>query len=127
MTVDEAIAAAELVLPGEVTPADAIDPRWQVIIEVGEYIKSDPDQVWSFARRWGTHFDSDVRAAIATCIIEHLVEHHFDRFIDRIEDLARSDARFTDTVRRCWQFGQAEEPTRSSRWQRLLETLRAAG
>jgi hypothetical protein len=27
--------------------------------------------------KWGSHEDEDVRAAIATCLLEHLLEYHF--------------------------------------------------
>lgn len=39
MTVQEAIAAADAILPGEAAPEGARDPRWQAIIVVGEFIE----------------------------------------------------------------------------------------
>jgi hypothetical protein len=31
--------------------------------------------------------DADLRTAIATCLLEHLLEHHFDRLIARVRPL----------------------------------------
>jgi len=71
MTVEETIAAAESVLPGEAPPEGEIDPRWQAIVAVGEFIEEEPEAVWSFIVRWGASPDEDLRAAIATCLLEH--------------------------------------------------------
>jgi hypothetical protein len=59
MTIHEAIAAASELLPGAVVPA-GIDPRWQAIIEVAEYVKACPEEVWGFAARWGCSDDADL-------------------------------------------------------------------
>jgi hypothetical protein len=66
MTVQEAIAAAEKLLPGDAAPDGEIDPRWRAIIVVGEFIEDDPEAVWSFILRWGSSPDEDLRTAIAT-------------------------------------------------------------
>ena len=72
MTVQEAIEQAEALLPDSVAPEGETDPRWQAIIDVGDFIESDPELVWAFALRWGSSEDDDLRAAIATCLLEHL-------------------------------------------------------
>ena len=54
--------------------------------------------------------------AIATCLLEHLLEHHFDAFIIRVEDRARGDALFARTVRSCWTFGQSADPDVPHGW-----------
>jgi len=123
MTVQEAMEQAEALLPGSAAPEGEIDPRWQAIIAVGEFIESDPDPVWSFALRWGSSEDEDLRAAIATCLLEHLLEQHFDRFISRVEQAAHSDERFARTVRACWKFGQCEDRSRAARLDRLNASL----
>lgn len=53
MSVYDAIAKAEAVLPGQAAPEGDIDPRWQGIIAVGAFIETEPDAVWSFIVRWG--------------------------------------------------------------------------
>jgi hypothetical protein len=121
--VHEVIRNANALLPGE--PADeGPDPRWQAIIAVGEYIESDPEAVWSFIRRWGGHPQEDLRAAVATCLLEHLLEYHFAAYFPQVERAALADALFADTLLRCSQFGQAEEPDNARRFAALRQRLR---
>lgn len=124
MTVQEAIAQAEAVLPGAAAPKGKTDPRWQAVIAVAEFIESDPEAVWSFVVRWGCSEDDDLRMAIATCVLEHLLERHFDHFISRVEDTARGNDAFASTVKACWTFGKSEEPSRKARLDRLNASLR---
>jgi hypothetical protein len=124
MTVQETIAQAEAILPGRVAPEGETDARWQAVIAVADFIETDPEEVWSFILRWGCSEDEDLRAAIATCALEHLLEHHFDRFIARVEDAARGNPLFASTVSSCWKFGQSEEPTRAARLDRLFASIR---
>ena len=64
--------------------------------------------------------------AVATCLLEHLLEYHFDHFIARVEDRARADALFATTVSCCWKFGQSEDPKRAARFDRLIAATRKA-
>ena len=123
MTAEEAITAAESILPGQAAPDGEIDIRWQAIIAVAEFIKTEPETVWLFARKWGGHSDDDLRMAISICLLEHLLEYHFDAFIARVEDTANADRLFADMVRSCWKFGQSEEPGRAARLNRLIAAL----
>jgi hypothetical protein len=123
MGVVEAIREADALLPGE--PADkGQDPRWQAIIAVGEHVESEPEAVWSFIRRWGGHPQEDLRAAIATCLLEHLLEYHFAEYFPQAEQAALADPLFAETVQRCWQFGQAKEPGNAARFDALDQRLR---
>ena len=125
MDIDETIRRAEAVLPGQVAPEGAEDPRWQAIIAIGEFIENEPDAVWDFVKRWGCHENEDLRMAIATCLIEHLLEFHFDLLFPRVERMARSNRRFADTLSSCWKFGQAEKNPNVERLDLLLkETAR---
>jgi hypothetical protein len=90
---------------------------------IADFIESHPDEVWSFAQRWGSHKDEDLKAAIATCLIEHLLEHHFARVFPKIEVAVKSDRELAKTVTLCWKFGQAEEPENSAKFSRLLEEI----
>ena len=127
MTVHNAIDLADQILPGAVAPEGQEDPRWQRVIEIGTYIESDPEPIWEFVARWGTHQDEDLRLAIATCLLEHLLEHHFELVFPRVEPLALSNARFADTFSSCWKFGESEEPANSARFDALKAKLRADG
>ena len=119
MTVHQAIAQAEAILPGRVVPDGESDPRWQAVIAVAEFIETEPEVVWPFILRWGCFEDDDLRMAITTCALEHLLEHHFDAFISRVEEAARENRSFGQTVSSCWRFGQSGEPSRAARLDQL--------
>ena len=125
-TVAEAIAAAEALLPGTAARHHQRDFRWRAIIQVGQFIESNPDEVLSFVLKWGGHEDEDLRSAVATCLLEHLLEHHFDRVVPRLASRIAEDQRFGDMCETCWSFGQAETPSRRMEWQALLAPHRAA-
>jgi hypothetical protein len=126
MTSSEAIARAEALLPGNAAPEGAEDPRWQAIIAVSEFIESDPGAVLAFVQRWGVHPDLDLRQAIATCALEHLLESQFDACFPAVERLARSNPLFAETLAMCWRFGELEVPENAARLDRLLKQLRRA-
>ena len=126
MTLLECIRKAEQILPGTAALDGEPDPRWQAIIDVGEFIEQDPDAVWEFARRWGSYPDADLRDAIATCLIEHLLEHHFELMLPKIEQAIRADPEFVETVQRCWAFGQADTPANIKRLGRVLKVGKRA-
>jgi hypothetical protein len=116
--VAEAIREAETLLPG--VPVEVgRDARWQAIIAVGEYIESEPEAVWAFIRQWGGHPEEDLRDAIATCLLEHLLEHHFVDYFPRVEGLASTNPLFGDTFLRCWRFGQSAQPGNIERFEAL--------
>ena len=126
MTVQEAIAAAERILPGRAAPEGETDPRWQAIIAVAEFIETDPELVWQFALRWGSVADSDLQTAIGTCVLEHLLQHHFDGYISRIEEAVLVDANFAGAAAMCWKFGQSKSSAaRSTRFDGLIRLARA--
>ena len=124
MTVQEAIAAAEQLLPGCAAPDGAEDARWQTIIAVGEFVEQEPNAIWPFVLRWGSHEDDDIRAAVASCLLEHLLEHHFALIFPRVEEAARSDKWFGNTTIRCGKFGQATEPRSAQLFDRLCSEIR---
>jgi hypothetical protein len=124
MTVQEAIESAERLLPGHAAPDGAQDPRWQAIIEVGMFSEQEPEAIWPFVLKWGSNEDEDLRAAIATCLLEHLLEHHFDLLFPRIETAAKSDPWFAKTTSLCWKFGEAEEPANAARFNRFRSEIR---
>jgi hypothetical protein len=124
MTVQEAIENAEKLIPGHAAPDGVKDPRWQAIIEVGMFSEQEPEAIWPFVLKWGSNEDEDVRTAIATCLLEHLLEHHFDLLFPRIENAAKSDAWFAKTTSLCWKFGEAEEPENAARFDRLRSEIR---
>ena len=119
MRASHAIRKAERVLPGKEAPDGELDPRWQAIIGVAEHIEQHPDVVWCFTRKWGAHANTDIRTAVATCLLEHLLEHHFDRMFPLVSEACSRSRRFADTFSRCGEFGQ----TRSRRNVRRFRAL----
>ena len=115
MNVNQAIRRAERLLPGKPRPDGKRDPRWQAIILVGDFIESDPLPVWEFAAKWGRHPSKDLRMAIATCLLEHLLEYHFDLIFPRIQEAVRQSKRFRATLGICAKCGQAEKARNSRR------------
>jgi hypothetical protein len=124
VAVQRAIACAERILPGTPAPDDKRDLRWQAIIRVGEFIETQPEAVWQFAHRWGKHAQADLRMAVATCLLEHLLEHHFEMVFPRVRQAALESVRFADTFSSCWSFGQSKEPKNAARIKRLQSEVR---
>ena len=123
MGVEEAIREAEALLPGEPVNGGE-DPRWQAILEVGNYIESEPAVVWSFILRWGGHPQEDLRVAVACCLLEHLLQYHFSAYFSRVEERALTEPLFGDMFQRCWQHGQSEEPGNAERFESLKRRVR---
>jgi hypothetical protein len=102
MNVIQAIRYANSILPGVPALEGENDPRWQAIINVGEFIQSNPEEVWSFIARWGIHEDEDLRSAISTCLLEHILQCHFELVFHRVESLAKKSSLFASTLSTCW-------------------------
>ncbi len=115
----EAIERAERILPGRAAAEGRRDPRWQAIIAIEDFVQEEPDAVWSFILRWGNSVDEDLRSAIATGLLEHLLEHHFRRFFPRVEEAVRTNSMLADTFLKYWKFGQAKEEDNAKRFDGL--------
>ena len=96
-----------------------VDPCWQAIICVAEHIQREPDEVWRFTRKWGAHANADLRTAIATCLLEHLLEHHFDRIFPLVSHAVRRSRRYSDTFSMCGEFGQTRRRVNLKRFRAL--------
>jgi hypothetical protein len=124
-TARHAIEQAEQVLAASTAPTDGADVRWSAIIWVAEFAETDPDELWAFALKWGSSPDADLRQAVASCLLEHLLEFHFATLFPKVAAAARTDSRFADTFIGCWEFGQTKEPTNAAQFHALKEELRA--
>jgi hypothetical protein len=120
MNVQEAIKKAEEILPGRPSPDGETDLRWQAIIKVGEFIISNPIDVLNFSIKWGAHRNKDIHSAIATCLIEHLLENHFELVYPKIFESVKSNKHLADTVLQCWDFGQSTKSENSNRFSELI-------
>ena len=103
------------------------DTRWQAAIRLGDHIGEAPDVVWSIVGTWGCSDDEDTSMAIATCVLEHLLEHHFETVFPKAEALAHQDPRFASTILSVWRFGQSESPANAERLDALHQALREKG
>lgn len=119
MSVAHAIGDAERILPGKEAPDGELDPRWQGIIGVADYIEPHPEEVWRFTRKWGAHANADLRTAVATCLLEHLLEYHFDQMFPLVSEACRRSRRFADTFSRCGEFGQTSRRGNLERFRAL--------
>jgi hypothetical protein len=121
--VERAINNAEKLLPGLPSAEGGPDHRWEVIIKVGEHIETNPQEVWLFIRKWATHPDDDLRMAIATCLLEHLLEYHFNEYFPKVREACHQSKRFAWTFDMCAQFGQANHPENSKLFKELKNEL----
>jgi uncharacterized protein (DUF433 family) len=120
-----AIQAAEALLPGRPAPDGENDPRWQAIIKIGNFVESEPEVIWPFVLKWGSlPNEEDLSNAIATLLLEHLLDYHFDLIFPRVESAARSNISFASTFTRSWKLGQATEPTGAEKFDKLLSEIR---
>ena len=114
-----AVARAEVMLASSDN-----DTRWQGAILLGEFCQTAPETIWPSVVRWGSNSDEDLRTAIATCVLEHILEHHFAPFFDRSRQIITAgNSAFSDTLRQCWHLGQAELPANKTRLDELLKEI----
>ena len=97
--------------------------RWQAAIALGEFAASNPERIWPLVLKHGSRRNSDVRTAIATCVLEHILEHHFAAFFPKVVEAARHNRWFSGTFLACGRMGQSEQPQNAKRWKRLEKEL----
>src|SRR3974390_3650245 len=102
MSVAAAIRKAERILPGKEVPNGKTDARGRASIAVADHIEVYPDEVWRFTRKWGAHPNADLRTAVATCLLEHLLEEHFDQIFPLVSEACTRGKCFSDPFSSCW-------------------------
>ena len=96
------------------------DTRWQAAIALGQFCETHPTAIWPLVEKWGSSEDEDTRTAIATCVLEHVLECHFEPFFAKTAKLIRQgNAPFADTFCGCWRLGQADQPANAAKFDRL--------
>ena len=84
--------------------------RWQSIIVIGESMDDDPDRIWNVVKRYGDSKDEDMRSAIATVLLEHLLEANFNKYLANVKaQVSLGKSRFLDTLLKCSTFGDDSE------------------
>jgi hypothetical protein len=100
------------------------ETRWEAATQLGEWTKESSSAVWGLILKHGSSDDEDLRFAIATCVLEHLLEYHFEQYFPLLESEIRGgNLNLGKTLRLCWKFGQAEFPSNTNRWDRLVKSL----
>jgi hypothetical protein len=98
------------------------DCRWQALIVVGESIAANPHAVWEVIRQHAYSDDEDMRTGVATVLLEHLLEEHFDDYFPNVrEEALRRSANFLETLEMCWFDGRG-----GPRYNRVKNLLRTA-
>jgi hypothetical protein len=101
--------------------------RWQAAVSLGELVGTYPKRVWPLVLKWGSSPCEDTRNAIATCVLEHLLEHHFKAVFPMVNREVSVNPLFADTFCRCWKFGQSESRGNSRKFEALQRELREQG
>lgn len=105
--------------------SDNESDRWAAAAELGEYVIDHPDDIWPIVLRLASSEIEDVRQAVATNVLEHLLEHHFEKFFPLIEsEIKGGNQHLRDSLKLCWKFGQSLDASRSDRWDSLLRKTR---
>src|SRR3954451_2034804 len=79
------------------------------LVRISAFIRTDPRPLWQFVIRWGCDPDHDLRIAVACCLLEHLLESHFEFCFSDMSTLAERDRFFATTVQSCWPTLPADE------------------
>ena len=91
--------------------------RWQALLMLGQHAERHPDEIWPSVLKWGTVKNRDIRQGVACCVLEHVLEHHFDPYFDRaLSHIAGGHRRFAYTLAYCWRLGQAGSPVNAQRF-----------
>jgi hypothetical protein len=102
------------------------DARWEGAAMLEGFAATQPEVIWPLVVRFGSSQDSDLRAAIACCVLEHILEHNFERYFAESERLiVAGNLHFADTFSLCYAFGQAELPENKKRFDALVEQIEA--
>jgi hypothetical protein len=100
--------------------------RWQAAIELGEYCEKEPEKVWTVVLKYGSSKNADVRTAVATCVLEHLLEYHFEIYFSKSVAVIKSGNRiFGETLAMCRKFGELEKKSNSAKFDRFVKQFSA--
>lgn len=121
MTLAEALARAAALLDGGPPPVGQRDHRWPAVARLAAFIDDEPDAIWGFVEHWGNDPDAQVRTAIATCLLEQLLDKHFARCFPHVESAVRRSPQFADTFLLCWPFGEASQDANVRRFEALKQ------
>ncbi len=94
---------------------------WKAAADICEYVQEAPDLIWPLVVKAGSSDEEDLRMAIATCVLEHLLGEHFDKYFPIAEEMIIAGNRnLRSTLTHCWKMGLSEEERNSLRWDKLI-------
>lgn len=94
---------------------------WKAAADLCEYIEDSPQAIWGMVVKYGSHKNPDLRSAIATCVLEHILEHHFEDYFPKVKKILLSkNKNFRDCFMSCWQFGKSLAPPNAAKWGKLV-------
>ena len=76
--------------------------RWQSLIIVGEYLDKYSDEIFNIIIKYGKSKDEDMRTAIATVLLEHLLEKNFDKYFHLYKNVLKNNSYLLDTLSKSW-------------------------
>lgn len=98
--------------------------RWSVLGDLTRFAEDRPEDVWPLIVKWGCVHNPDIRMGIACCLLEHVLEYHFEEFFERAQQVIGSgNRRFAATLMYCYKFGQAEETENARRFDNFISSL----
>lgn len=85
--------------------------------KLDECVSFDPEEAWNTIQKiYALNSSDSILAALAAGPVEDLLARHGEKFIDRVEALAKSDAIFRKLLGGVWQNSMPDEI-----WKRLQE------
>lgn len=82
--------------------------RWRTFLLVGEYIRDFPSKVWPFIVKYGAVPNKDIRNGVASCLLEHILEYHYDKYLPEVEKLLFSNKNYIYIFKGSFFFGDEE-------------------
>ena len=96
---------------------------WQIAADSWDDATERPDDAWPHMIEALAVADDDSIGAIATCILEHILEHDFSYF-DRVEqEIATGNIKMRRAFLLCSRFGHSKLPESEQRWNKLVASL----
>lgn len=90
---------------------------WKGAAKLSEFGFGSPERIWNTVVKYGSRENEELQRAIATCVLEHILERHFDEYFPKIKQVVLAGNRhFQRTFLMCGKFGQACEKSNSCLW-----------
>ncbi len=77
--------------------------RWRILVAIEDFAERCPERIWPFVVKWGSVLNRDIRQGVACCILEHILEFHWDEyFAESRAVIDRGNIRFAYALSFCW-------------------------